>query len=330
MSSQPLKPIAILGAGSWGTALALYLTRRGQTVRMWSIETQEIATLSKERVNHRYLPGYPFPDTLQPTIDLATTVHQVDDVVMAVPSIGYRDVLTQLKPLVKPTIRILSATKGMDTQTGQFLHEVVHQIWDHPTFAVLSGPSFAQEVAAGKPAALTIASTNSLFIRDLTQRFHSHLFRIHPSNDVIGVEIGGIAKNIIAIATGIGDGMQLGANARSALITDGLAEIIRLGQTLGGQLETLTGLSGMGDLILTCTDDQSRNRRLGLALGQGHTIQSAEQVIGQTVEGKHNAEWIVQLAQQHQIEMPICDMVHQVLQGQITAQEGMAQLLSCD
>jgi glycerol-3-phosphate dehydrogenase (NAD(P)+) len=331
MNGQPFKPIVILGAGSWGTALALYLARRKQMVRIWSIDAQDMAAMSRERTNHRYLPGYDFPDTLEPVADLSTAVQSIDDIVMAVPSVGYRHVLTMLKPLVKPTTRIICATKGMDAETGQFLHQTTQAILGKKQiFAVLSGPSFAQEVAAGLPAALVIASHDVSFVNELTQRFNSKIFRIYPSHDVIGVEMGGVIKNVIAIATGIADGMQLGANARSALITCGLSEIIRLGKALSGQLETFVGLSGMGDLILTCTDNQSRNRRLGLALGQGHDIQAAEQSIGQAVEGKQNAERIVQLAKQLHIDIPLCDTVWQILQGQLTASIAVDKLLSRD
>jgi glycerol-3-phosphate dehydrogenase (NAD(P)+) len=225
--------------------------------------------------------------------------------------------------------RIICATKGLDAETGQLLSEVATDVLgkDH-LFAVLSGPSFAREVARGLPAALVIASFNPSFLKDLTHRFDSPLFRIHPSDDVIGVEVGGAVKNVIAIATGISDGMELGANTRSALITQGLAEIIRLGTALGGKPDTFIGLSGLGDLILTCSDDQSRNRRLGLAIGKGQDIKEAEKAIGQVVEGRRNAELIAMLAERHGINMPVCAAVFDILQAKLSAKDAFIRMFS--
>jgi glycerol-3-phosphate dehydrogenase (NAD(P)+) len=329
VKSQPFKPIAILGAGSWGTALALYLGRRGQTVRIWSIDPTEIMAMKMERANVRYLPGFTLPAEVMPVADLQEAVDEVEDILIVVPSVGFRQTLASLTPYLTPEKRILCASKGLDTKTGQLLSEVTEEILgeDRP-FAVLSGPSFAREVAAGLPCAVVIASHHNAFLRDLSQRLNSPIFRIYTSHDVIGVEIGGVTKNVIAIATGITDGMELGANARSALITRGLAEIIRLGTALGGKLETLVGLSGLGDLILTCSDNQSRNRRLGLAIGQGRPLQEAEREIGQVVEGKRNAELVARLALRNGIEMPICNTIGQILQGTITAKEAITILLS--
>ena len=323
------KPITLLGAGSWGTALALYLGRRGQPVNIWSIDRSEIDAMIADRCNQRFMPGFPLPETICPMADLAAAVKNVNDILVVVPSIGFRHTLNLVKPYLTPQSRILCATKGLDAESGQLLNEVTKDVLGtaYP-FAVLSGPSFAREVAAGLPCAVVIASENASFRNDLAQRFNSDIFRIYTSQDVIGVEVGGATKNVIAIATGISDGMALGANARSALITRGLSEIIRLGTALGGQLETFIGLAGLGDLILTCSDDQSRNRRLGLALGKGQSITAAEEAIGQVVEGKRNAELISQLAQQHGIEMPICQTIWQILQGKLSTQEAVSHLLS--
>jgi glycerol-3-phosphate dehydrogenase (NAD(P)+) len=323
------QPIAVLGAGSWGTALALYLTRRQQTVRLWSIETDHIRLMQKERVNQQYLPGYPFPDSLHPTPELQDAVNGIDDILVVVPSAGLRDTLTSLKPLLKPTARLICATKGLDLNTGQLLHDIARDILgDAIPLAVLSGPSFAGEVAAGLPTAVVIATQDSTFAQDLLARFNSSIFRIYLSTDVTGVEIGGVVKNVLAIATGISDGMGFGTNARAALLTRGLAEMMRLGEALGGRPETLTGLSGLGDLVLTCTDDQSRNRRFGLSLGKGQNIAETERTIGQVVEGKRNAELVVALAKKHRVEMPIAEMVLAILQGKITARDAMQTLLS--
>ncbi|HEX4045042.1 MAG TPA: NAD(P)H-dependent glycerol-3-phosphate dehydrogenase, partial [Gammaproteobacteria bacterium] len=230
MDSQPIKPITILGAGSWGTAIALYLAKRGQTVQLWSYEIPEVAAMLAERTNERYLPGFKFPDLIQPTANLAEAVKDAQDVLIAVPSIGFRETLFMLKPLITTKIRIICATKGLDADTGELLHEVTKEVLgkEH-LFAMLSGPSFAREVAAGLPSAVVIASHDKVFLQELMQRFNSKIFRTYPSHDVIGVELGGVIKNVIAIATGIADGMALGANARSALITQGLAETVRLG-----------------------------------------------------------------------------------------------------
>jgi glycerol-3-phosphate dehydrogenase (NAD(P)+) len=323
------KPFAILGAGSWGTALALHLSRLNQTIHLWTFDKKHGTDLQAERVNQRYLPGFSFPNTLHPTAELTTALQDVNDILVAVPSIGFRDTITQLKPLLKKGMRIAWATKGLDQNTGQLLHEVILEILgDAYSSAVLAGPSFASEVAREQPTAVVIASQNQMFAQDLLTRFNTPFFRIYLSADIIGVEIGGAVKNVLAIATGISDGMGFGSNARCALITRGLAEMMRLGNALGGQFETFTGLAGLGDLILTCTDDQSRNRRFGLALGQGKNATLAEKEIGQVVEGKRNAEFVVQLAHKNKIEMPIAETVWQILQEKWTAQQAINYLLT--
>ncbi len=324
MATQQFKPIAILGAGSWGTALALSLGRRGQTVRIWSIDKTEIDAMLRDRANERYLPGLTLPETIHPIADLAETVQGVEDVLVVVPSVGFRQTLTLLKPYLSQTGRVVCATKGLDTETGQLLSDIAHDILgaNHP-FAVLSGPSFAREVAAGLPAAVMLASKSQTFLNDLMTRFNHPLFRTYPTHDVIGLEVGGLVKNVIAIATGISDGLALGANARSAIMTFGLAEMTRLGISLGAQADTFTGLAGLGDLILTCSDNQSRNRRLGLGIGKGQTPADAEKEIGQVVEGKRNAELVVALAQKKGVAMPICEAVWQILQNKLPAKEAI-------
>lgn len=329
MTTRANSPIAILGAGSWGTALGLYLARQNQPVCMWSPNAESIADMAKNRVNNRYLPHYTFPDNLTVTTNLAEAIKDDCDILIAVPSAGFRQTLTLLKPLLKKPARIVWATKGLDLETGELLHDVAKEtLGTEHTYAILSGPSFAREVAAGLPTAVVIASDNQTFSQDLINRFNSSIFRTYSSTDITGVEIGGVVKNVLAIAAGICDGLNLGANARSALITRGLAEIIRLGKALGGQEETFMGLAGLGDLILTCTDNQSRNKRFGLALGQGKSITEAEKEIGQVIEGKRNAELVVQLAHRNGIEMPIAETVLQILQGQVTIDAAIKQLLS--
>ena len=329
MTTSQQKPITVLGAGSWGTALALHLARNNQTVRLWTIEADHVPEMAKERANKRYMPGYPFPDALQPYSDLQEAITGVDDILVAVPSVGFRDTLTALKPILQPNMRIVWATKGLDLNNGELLHDIVIEILGEKfPCAVLSGPSFAKEVAAGLPTAVVIASHYPDFAQELLTRFNSPRFRVYLSNDIVGVEIGGVVKNVLAIATGISDGMKFGANARCALIARGLAEMMRLGTTLGGQPETITGLAGLGDLVLTCTDDQSRNRRFGLALGKGQNVTEAEKEIGQVVEGKRNAELVIQLASQHNVEMPIAEMVWSILQGKLSPDDAMQNLLS--
>lgn len=321
--------IAILGAGSWGTALALHLARQEHRVNLWAYNPDHASTMATERVNSRYFPDYPFPPTLYPAVDLGETIKDVQDILIAVPSVGFRNTLNLLKPIISKNHRLIIATKGLDLETGQLFHEIVNTILgNNHSIAILSGPSFANEVAANLPTAVVIASQDAAFANDLSRQFNSLTFRVYISADITGVEIGGAVKNVLAIAVGISDGMGFGANARAALITRGLAEIIRLGLALGAQADTFVGLSGMGDLVLTCTDNQSRNRRFGLSLGKGKTALEAEKEIGQVIEGKRNAELVVRLATQHQVEMPISDMVLKILKNELIPKEAMRLLLS--
>jgi glycerol-3-phosphate dehydrogenase (NAD(P)+) len=329
MSINAQKPITILGAGSWGTALAIYLARLGQEVTLWTQDAARAKAMNSEQANNRYLPGQAFPSTLKASSDLASAIADAEVILVAVPSVAFRDALQQLKPLIGSNTPIVWATKGLEPGTGELLHHIAqHTLGADRAYAILSGPSFAKEVAAGLPTAVVIASQNEAFANKLMQRFNSQLFRVYLSTDVTGVEIGGVVKNVLAIAAGITDGMQLGSNARSALITRGLAEMIRLGSAVGGQYETFTGLAGMGDLVLTCTDNQSRNHRFGFALGQGKNIATAEAEINQVIEGKGNAELVMLLAKKHGIEMPISETVWEILQGKITSQDALKNLLS--
>lgn len=329
MEARQFKPIAVLGAGSWGTALALYLARRGQTVHLWSILETEISDMLRDGSNERYLPGHKLPDTLHPMANLREATSNVEDVLIVVPSIGLRKTLSLLKPLISSRTRLICASKGLDNNTGQLSNEIVSDVLGEANpFAVLSGPSFAKEVAAGLPTAVVIASKDNMVSAELMQRFSSPIFHVYPSHDIIGVEVGGVVKNVIAIGAGIIDGLKLGKNAQSALITCGLAEITRLGVALGGHAETFVGLAGLGDLILTCSDNQSRNRRLGLAIGEGKSIGEAEREIGQVVEGKRNAELVMILAKKHQVSMPICHFVNQILQDKLSAIVAVNEMLS--
>lgn len=323
-----MKPITLLGAGSWGTALALYLARRGQLVKMWSVDPAEISALLADRMNKRFLPGFELPELISPTASIEDAVADVEDILMVVPSVGYRSTLNLLKPHIKPTTCIISASKGIDEKSGRMLNVAVEDILGkEQPFAVLSGPTFAQEVASGLPAAVMIASHDKEIVTKLIARFDSPLLRAYPSTDVVGVEIGGVVKNVIAIATGISDGLELGANMCSALMTLGLTEIASLGLALGARAETFMSLAGMGDLVLTASDDLSRNRRFGLALGRGKDLAQAERDIGQAIEGKRNAELVTKLARELHVEMPICETVWQILQGKLDVRVSKDQMI---
>jgi glycerol-3-phosphate dehydrogenase (NAD(P)+) len=304
----------VLGVGSWGTALALLLARNGHAVRLWGHDPQEVAPLARERENRRYLPGVPFPAALAVGADLAAAVAGVDWVLAATPSHAYRETLKRLRPELPTTAGLAWATKGLEPGSGRFLHEVTAEtLGGSWPVAVISGPSFADEVARCLPTAVTVAARNADHARQVATLLHGSNVRAYTSIDIIGVELGGAVKNVLAIATGIADGLGFGANARAALITRGLAEMTRLGLAVGGQRETFMGLAGVGDLVLTCTDDQSRNRRFGLAIGRGETAEAAFATIGQVVEGAATAREALGLARTHAVEMPITEQVDRVL-----------------
>jgi glycerol-3-phosphate dehydrogenase (NAD(P)+) len=320
--------VAVLGAGSWGTALALVLARNGHDVRLWGHNPRQIALLREECCNEQYLPGVPFPKNLTPHESLADTLKGASIVVIAVPSHAFRGLIQQLPSLLAAEAGIAWATKGLELETGLPLHHIVKDILGPDTpAAVLSGPTFAGEVARGQPTAITVASESESFANDLVSLLHNPRFRAYTSTDVVGVELGGAVKNVLAIAAGIADGLGYGANARAALITRGLAELMRLGMTLGGKPETLMGLSGVGDLILTCTDNQSRNRRFGLGLGQGRPIDVVTAEIGQEIEGIPTARIVHALSQRHHVEMPITEQVYRILYEDLPPREAVGNLL---
>jgi len=306
--------VSVLGAGSWGTALAMLLARNGVAVRLWDRDAAHIAALNKARTNERYLPGIPLPDGITPLADLQDALSGSDFVLVVVPSGGFRETLKKIATLSETPSNLIWASKGLEPGTNKFLHQVVEEeLPDLPNFAVLSGPSFALEVARGLPTAVTVASRDEAYAQTVADLFHCPTFRAYTSTDLVGVELGGSVKNVLAIAAGISDGLGYGANARAALITRGLAEIMRLGTKLGGQRETFMGLAGVGDLVLTCTDDLSRNRRLGLALGRGSTLAAAVEEIGQAIEGLETARELHTLAAANQVDMPITAQVKAVL-----------------
>ncbi|MCW8971978.1 MAG: NAD(P)H-dependent glycerol-3-phosphate dehydrogenase [Gammaproteobacteria bacterium] len=321
-------PIAVLGAGSWGTALAIQLARNGIEVLLWGRNADEMARMAADRCNTRYLPDIGLPEKLSPVADLAQTLATAADVLVVVPSHAFRQTLTQIAPLLKPGSRVAWATKGLEPGSRKLLHQVAREtLGEGYPAAVISGPTFAKEVARGLPTAVTVASTDPHTAEHFAACLHGGTFRAYTASDVVGVELGGACKNVLAIAAGIADGLGYGANTRAALITRGLAELMRLGAPLGGHPETFMGLAGLGDLVLTCTDDQSRNRRVGLALGQGKSLEEAIASIGQAVEGVKSAPEVFALAREIGVEMPITEQVYRVLYEGETAREAVAALL---
>lgn len=320
--------IAVLGAGAWGTALAVVLARNGHHVFLWSIEPKHVQQMLASRQNSPFLPHCRFPDNLTPTADLIVALAETKQCLLAVPSHAFRETVTKLAPHLAENAGICWATKGLEYATGSLLHQVAQDVLgESQPLAVLSGPSFAVEVAAGLPTAVTIAANSTDYAKMWIQSFHNQVFRPYLSTDLVGVQLGGAVKNVIAIAAGIADGLNLGSNTRAALITRGLAEMTRLGNYLGGQTETMMGLAGLGDLVLTCTDNQSRNRRFGYALATGQSVIQAQQHIG-LIEGIYAAREVLQLAKKFQIEMPIVTQVCRVLQQECTPQDAVQLLLS--
>ena len=321
-------PVAVLGAGSWGSALALHLARKGIPVRLWARDPTRAEEISRERRNRRYLPGYDLPESLEVTASLERALSAEALVLIAVPSEGFTEMMRRLSALAPPEVSLVCATKGLDPASGRFLFEVAEEVAPRASIALLSGPTFATEVAAGQPGAVTVASRDAGFARELATLFHAPHFRVYPNTDVVGVGIGGAVKNVLAIAAGIADGLGYGANARAALITRGLAELSRLGNALGARSETLMGLSGLGDLVLTCTGDQSRNRRFGLMLAAGRVPAEAQREIAQAVEGVWTVAQARGLAARLEVEMPIVDAVARVLAGEQSPGEAVEALLA--
>ncbi|MEH2922750.1 NAD(P)H-dependent glycerol-3-phosphate dehydrogenase [Samsonia erythrinae] len=321
--------MTVIGAGSYGTALAITLARNGLRVVLWGHNPEHIRALQASRCNQAFLPDVPFPDSLQLETDLAQALADSRDVLVVVPSHVFGDVLRQLKPYLRADARIVWATKGLEAETGRLLQDVAREaLGETIPLAVVSGPTFAKELAAGLPTAIALASTDKQFADDLQRRLHcGKSFRVYSNPDFIGVQLGGAVKNVIAIGAGMSDGIGFGANARTALITRGLAEMTRLGVALGADPTTFMGMAGLGDLVLTCTDNQSRNRRFGMMLGQGMDVQSAQDSIGQVVEGYRNTKEVLALAQRYGVEMPITEQLWLVLYCGKDAREAALSLL---
>jgi glycerol-3-phosphate dehydrogenase (NAD(P)+) len=324
--------IALLGAGSWGTALAILAAKNGCQVMLWGHSETHILAISQARENQQYLPGQSLPVLVSVTSDLKKAAEFSDFVLLSLPSHAFKSTLLDLKTNINSNnLKIAWATKGFNPEDGCLLHQVVADVFSPQTpAAVLSGPSFAREVAANLPTAITVASTNIEFANQIADILHNDRFRAYTSSDIIGVEVGGAVKNVLAIAAGIADGLGFGANTRAALITRGLNEIMRLGIKLGGKQETFIGLAGLGDLVLTCTDNQSRNRRFGLALGLGRSMTEIAKEIGQEIEGISSAKETYLLAKQHNVDMPIVEQTYKVLYEKLSPLTAVQNLLARD
>jgi len=320
--------IAVLGAGSWGTALAVLIARNGYHTLLWGHDAARQARLAHERENARYLPGVRFPDNLLIREDLLETAEEAAHLLVVVPSHAFRATLEALKPRLPAEAIVAWATKGLEPATGRLLSQVAAEVLgEGRALGVISGPTFAKEVAQGLPTAVTVAAHEAATAEAIAAWLRSDRVRVYTSTDLVGVELGGAIKNVLAIATGISDGLGLGANARAALITRGLAEMRRLSEALGGKPETVMGLAGIGDLVLTCTDNQSRNRQVGLALGKGRTLQATLAEIGQVAEGVATAREVRQLAKRMQVDMPITEQVYRVLFEGVAPQTAVEALL---
>jgi len=322
-------PVAVLGAGSWGTALAIQFGRSGHPTRLWGRDREALAQAAASRRNARYLPTASFPDSLLVQPELADALAGARDVLIAVPSHAFRQVLHSALPFLTADTRLAWATKGFELATGLLPHQVAREVLGSArSVAVLSGPTFANEVGKGLPTAMTVASPDAAFAKALAVGLSCENFRAYTSTDIIGVEVGGAVKNVLAVGAGLSDGLGFGANTRVALITRGLVEMMRLGVAAGANRETFMGLAGLGDLVLTCTDDQSRNRRFGLLLAAGHSAQQALAEIGQVVEGYAAAKAAHAVAQRMNVEMPLCAGIHRVLYEGVPARDAVRELMT--
>ncbi|KAB7777034.1 NAD(P)H-dependent glycerol-3-phosphate dehydrogenase [Xanthomonas sp. LMG 12460] len=328
MRDNAKKKIAVLGAGSWGTALASLTARHGYPTVLWGRDAVVAEAIGQRHENPRYLPGIALPEGLQATTDLAAAIDGADWILVVVPSHAFTETLRQIAPLRPAQAGVAWATKGFEPGSGRFLHEVAQEILgEEVPLAVVTGPSFAKEVALDLPTAVTVHG-DAAFAQQVADAMHGPTFRAYTGDDMVGAELGGAMKNVLAVATGVADGMELGLNARAGLITRGLNEMLRLAAAIGAKPETLMGLAGLGDLVLTCTGDLSRNRRLGLALGRGQPLQEAVRAIGQVVESVQTADEVMRQAERHGIDLPISNAVRAVLHGELTPAVGLQQLLA--
>ncbi|TCO75419.1 NAD(P)H-dependent glycerol-3-phosphate dehydrogenase [Chromatocurvus halotolerans] len=310
--------IGVLGGGSWGTTVAS-LVARNTPVTLWARNPDTVAEINDRHSNETYLPGAKLPDNLRATADIMDVVCHADVIVMGVPSQNFREVLMEVRRCIRAWVPVISLTKGLELDTRMRMTEIINDVLPGHPAGVLTGPNLAREIMAGQAAAGVIAMDDPVIVRGLQNVFKSGLFRVYTNTDVIGCELGGVLKNIIAIAVGMGDGLGAGDNTRAALITRGLAEVTRLGVAMGGRAETFAGLAGMGDMIATCTSSQSRNRHVGMELAKGRSMQAIIDDMFMVAEGAKSAPAVMALAEQHDVEMPIARDVYRVVTGETNA-----------
>lgn len=326
--------VTVIGAGSWGTSLAILLCKNINRITLWGHNPEELYPVIKNRCNDRYLPGIPLPENLEVEPDFSNAINDNLCFVVVVPSHAFREALSNLKTRIEilgknpASTTLVWGTKGFDTHSGDLLSHVATRIFsDTEKLGVISGPSFAMETARLLPTALTLASDSAVHAESMAMWFRTPSTRIYFSDDPVGVQLGGAIKNVMAIAAGISDGLDYGANARAALITRGLSELSRLGVALGGKPETFMGLTGVGDLILTCTDNQSRNRRFGLGLGAGRSQEAISREIGQEIEGINTVRELFNISRKHQVDMPITEQVYNIIYHNENPGTAVEQLL---
>jgi len=321
--------IGLLGGGSWGTTVAS-LVARNADITLWARNADTVVEINQRHTNEKYLPGATLPTRLQATDNIEQAAVGADVIVMGIPSQSFRSVLEQIKGLIRPWVPVVSLTKGLEFNTGKRMTEIISEVLPGHPAGILSGPNLACEVMAGCAAASVIAMEDTVIARELQNLFHSGLFRVYTNHDVLGCELGGVLKNIIAIAAGMGDGQGAGENTRSAIITRGVAEMTRLGVAMGGEAQTFAGLAGIGDLVATCTSEQSRNRHVGVQLGQGKSIAEIIDSMFMVAEGVKSAPAVMALANRYQVAMPIAEEVYEVVQGNRSALHAFRGLLRSD
>jgi glycerol-3-phosphate dehydrogenase (NAD(P)+) len=322
------KNIAVLGAGSWGTALAVSLSMKGHSVRMWDIDMNHVKKLQQDRENKKYLPGVGFNDRIHVLDDIEETLKGADLVLFSAPAQHFRAALNNAKSYLKKEMILVNVAKGIELKTLMRLSEIAQENLDSPKYVVLSGPSHAEEVGMGMPTTVVAASGDKKLAEIVQDIFMTHSFRVYTNHDVVGVELGGSLKNIIALGAGISDGMGYGDNAKAALMTRGITEIARLGVKMGAELETFFGLTGIGDLIVTCTSMHSRNRRCGIMIGEGMKPSDATEKVGMVVEGMYTTEAAYELAQRYNIEMPITEQIYKIIHDNIDAKDAVKALMT--
>ena len=318
--------VSVLGGGSWGTTVASLVTRNSP-VTLWARNPATVEEINTQHTNETYLPGATIPDKLVATNDIGEAVSGADVIVMGIPSQNFRAVLQEVKKHIRAWVPVISLTKGLELDTRMRMTEIINEVLPGHPAGVLTGPNLAREIMSGHAAASVLAMEDAIIVQELQGVFMNGLFRVYTNTDVIGCELGGVLKNIIAIAVGMGDGQGAGDNTRSALITRGLAEVSRLGVAMGGRAETFAGLAGMGDMIATCTSPQSRNRHVGVELGKGRSMQEIVDEMVMVAEGAKSAPAVMALAEKYGIEMPIASDVYRVLSGDETASRAFRGLL---